>query len=358
VGGDVKHCTVTGANGFLGSNVVRSLLARDYQVTALAGPRMGRENLDGLPVEIRDLDLLDQDSVTRALDGGSHLIHTAADYSFWYRDPRSAYRVNLEGTSNVLAAARELGYEKIVHTSTASTLSPVFGSCNGNGGGPENAVTDLRRFGGHYKTSKIMAELAATRFAAEGLPVVVVNPTIVLGAGDRRPTPTGSMIVHYINGRMKVYLDMSQNVVDVEDVADGHVLALERGRPGQRYVLGGENLSMAQVFAHLAEITGIPAPRIVLPRRLLQVLGCVDEWLARHVFSHEPFFPVEASYHARDSCHVSSKKAREELGYAPRPARSVLTRAVQWFVSQGFCSTRRRQQIEGRGALPTSAQQV
>jgi dihydroflavonol-4-reductase len=347
----VKHCTVTGANGFLGSNGVRSLLARGYQVTALAGPNMGRENLANLPVRIRDFDLLDRDSVTRALDGGSHLIHTAADYSFWYRDPRSAYRVNLEGTSTVLAAARELGYEKIVHTSTASTLSPVFSSCNGNGGGPEEDVIDLRSFGGHYKTSKIMAELAATHFAAEGLPVVIVNPTIVLGAGDRRPTPTGSMIVHYINGRMKAYLDMSQNVVDVEDVADGHVLALEQGRPGQRYVLGGDNLSMAEVLGHLAEITGIAAPRVTLPRRLLLALGWVDEWLARHVVPHEPLFPVEASYHARDSRHLSSDKAREELGYAPRPARAVLMRAVHWFVSEGFCSQRRRRKIEGRGIL-------
>ena len=185
-----------------------------------------------------------------------------------------------------------------------------------------------------------MADMLVARFAACGLPVVTVLPTIVLGEGDRRPTPTGSMIVHFINRRMKAYVEMPQNLVHVGDVADGHVQALERGRTGHRYILGGDDLDMRSVVRILAEITGIPAPRIVLPQKLFRVLAVAEDWLARSVFPHEPLFPLEAALHARDSERFCTDKARKELGFQPRPAEVVLRRAVAWFVADGHCKNR------------------
>ena len=330
---------MTGANGFIGSNVVRSLMREGYEVTALVGPGVGLENLEDLEVEIREFDLLDRDGVRAALTGGTHLIHTAANYSFWYPDPGLAYRVNVEGTRNVMEAARDFGYERIVHTSSTATLSPfVRDPAEGPDTlGDEERTLNLRRFGGHYKSSKVMADMLVTRLAACGLPVVTVLPTIVLGEGDRRPTPTGSMIVHFINRRMKAYIEMPQNLVHVGDVADGHVQALERGRTGHRYILGGDDLDMRSVMRSLSNITGIPAPRVALPQKLLQALAVAEDWLARSVFPHEPLFPLEAALHARDSERFCTDKARKELGFRPRPADVVLHRAVAWFVADGHC---------------------
>lgn len=348
----MQHCVVTGANGFVGSSVVRRLLARGCAVTALVGGDVGRENLAGLDVEVRDFDLCDAVSVRRALAGGRHLIHCAASYAFYLPDPALIYRVNVAGTRHVLETARELGYEKIVYTSSTATLSPPWVDEAADGAPPnEDAVIDLRRFLGHYKTSKLMAELLATRLAADGLPLVTVYPTVVLGPGDRRPTPTGSMIVHYINGRMKAYASMRQNLVDVEDVAEGHCLALERGRPGGRYILGGDDLSMEEVVAILAELTGIAAPRVALPVGLMLFLGRIDEWIARRLWRHEPLFPVEAALHARDSRRFDVSKARRELGFAPRTAREVLERALRWFIAEGFCSEGQARRIAARGSL-------
>lgn len=322
----MKRCTVTGANGFLGSNVVRALLARGWEVTAAVGRDLGRENLEDLPVEVRELDLLDPGSVRKALDGGTHLVHTAACYAFWLPDPTWAYRVNLEGTRHVLDAARDLGYERVVHTSSGATLVPAFGAVAAD----ETSTIDLRRFVGHYKTSKVMAELEALRFAAEGLPLMIVHPTTVVGRGDRRPTPTGEMVMHFLCRRMKAYVEMAQNIVDVEDVAEGHVLALERGRPGQRYVLGGENLAMSDMLRRLSELTGIPAPRARIPLPVLRGLAEANERIAR-ILRRAPLIPVEAALHARDSRPLRSEKARRELGWAPRPTSEALASAVRWF---------------------------
>jgi len=332
------HCAVTGANGFVGSTVVRELLRRGHEVTALVGADLGCENLEGLPVKTRDLDLLDRDGVRRALSGCDTVIHSAACYAFWLPDARDFYRVNVDGTRNVLAAARELGCRKVVHTSSVATLSPGFRlDTHPSDVGDEENVLDLRRFRGHYKMSKAMAEVVALREAARGLPLVIVHPTTVLGPGDRRPTPTGSMIVHYVQGHMKLYVEMQHNLVDVRDVAAGHVLALENGRPGERYVLGGDNLWMSEILRLLAEITGIPAPRLALPPLFFRAIGIANEWLSDHVTQRAPLVAPEAAMHARDSIAVDCSKARRELGFAPRPAREVLIAAVRWFVGEGFC---------------------
>lgn len=342
----MPSCHVTGANGFLGSNVVRALLAAGYEVVALCGSDLDRENLAGLDVEVREIDLLDPESLHRALRGGERLIHTAADYSFWQREPDRAYRVNALGTRNVLTAARDLGFARVVHTSTTAALTPGF-QVDAKQGDEDNLV-DLSRFGGSYKSSKIMAEIAALRLAAEGLPLVIVYPTIILGAGDRRPTPTGSMIVHYLQRHMKVFVEMPQNLVHVEDAARGHLLALERGRAGRRYVLGGDDLSMREVVDLLADVTGIPAPRFAIPHPLLLALGRVNDWLSSRITKRPPLFPLEAALHARDSRPFSNARAALELGFSPRPARAVLEDAVRWFVDQGHGSESDRARIQQR----------
>jgi len=350
--GRIRTCAVTGANGFIGSQVVRALLRRGLDVTALVGADLGAENLAGLPIKTRELDLLDPASVRRALAGNEAIFHAAACYSFWLPDPREIYRVNVDGTRHVLQAARELGCRKIVYTSSTATLSPGFrGSSTDAELSNEENVLDLRRFRGHYKMSKAMAEVVALREAARGLPVVIVHPTTVLGPGDRRPTPTGTIVVHFLNGRMKLYTDLMHNVVDVRDVAEGHALALEKGRPGERYVLGGENLAMSELVKMLGELTGLPTPRFAIPHPLLHAIGRVNEWFSDHVTHREPLVPLEAKLHAVDSRAFDSSKARRELGFEARPARAVLIDAIRWFASEGFCPAATAERIASQPAF-------
>lgn len=331
-------CAVTGANGFVGAHVVRELLHRGHEVIALVGADQDAASLDGLPIKIRDFELLDRDSVRRGLAGAETVIHSAATYAFWKPDARDIYRVNVDGTRNVLEAARAQAIAKLVYTSSTATLSPAYENADDPARlGDEDGAFDLRRFRGHYKMSKAMAEQLVLREAARGLPAVIVHPTTVIGPGDRRPTPSGYMIQQYVSGHMVVYIAMQQNVVDVRDVAAGHVLALEQARPGERYILGGDNLSMRELLAILAELTGIPAPRIPLPLPALRVIGAINEWLADHVTHRPPVANREEAMHVRDSRFVSIEKARRELGYAPRPARQVLAAAVHWFASEGYC---------------------
>jgi len=351
--------SVTGANGFVGSHIVWELLHRGHEVTALVGADIDNHLLAGMPVKVRDFDLRDRASVRSALDGAEAIIHSAACYAFWKPDPREIYRVNVDGTRFVLDAARDLGVSKVVYTSSTATLSPIFRIPDDRDvPGDEEGVFDIRLFRGHYKMSKAMAEIVALRAAARGLPLVITHPTTVIGAGDCRPTPSGSMIQHYINGHMKVFVDMAQNVVDVRDVALGHVLALEKGAPGERFVLGGENLSMRELLAILAELTGIPAPHIALPLPLLRVVGRVMEWIADTITHTEPAATIEAALHARDSRYVSIEKARRELGYAPRPARAVLADAVRFFASEGYCKPAVADRILRRPELEAALREV
>ena len=338
---------VTGANGFMGSRIVRELLARGYGVTALTGADLDTRNLESLDVEIRALELIDPASVREALAGGELLVHNAACYRFWQRDPRHIYRVNVEGTRNVLEAAAAHGYRKIVYTSSAATLTPAI---DGDARA-EDSLFDLRRFQGDYKGSKVIAEIAVLRAAARGLPVVILHPTAVVGEGDRRPTPSGAMIVHFLNGRMKAYADTVLNIVDVDDVARGHALALERGEPGHRYILGGENLHMRQVLRLLSELTGIRCPKLAIPPRALLAAARVDQWLAQRLARRAPTIDVEAALHALTSRPLASAKAEKALGYAPGPARLALAKAAHWFVENGYCTERYARRIRAYGAL-------
>jgi len=338
---------VTGANGFLGSRIVRALQEVGHEAVALVGADLDRSNLEGVDVERRKLDLLDDASVRGALAGGDLLIHSAACYSFWEPDPRHVYRVNVDGTRRVLAAAREHGYQRIVYTSSTATLTPSLDREVEN----EDGLLDLRRFHGHYKSSKMLAEVLVLREFALGLPGVIVHPTAVIGPGDRRPTPSGGIVLHFINGRMKVYADTVLNVVDVEDVARGHVQALERGEPGQRYILGGENSTLREVAELLSDLTGIPAPRVALPPGLLVAAGRIGEWLADHVTQRTPLVDRESTLHALRNRPVDSSKAEKALGYAWRPMQLTLARAVHWFVENGYCKPRFARRIRAHGAL-------
>lgn len=330
---------VTGANGFVGSRVVRALRAAGHEVLALVGADRDAGPLEGLDVEQRPLDLLDERSVRAALAGGAALVHTAACYSFWERDRRSIYRANVEGTDRVLRAARELGYARAVYTSSTATLSPQWREADGADGlGDERGVFDLSRgFQGHYKCAKVMAEIAALRHAAEGFPVVLVHPTAVIGEGDRKPTPSGSMIVHFLNRRMKAYADTWLNIVDVDDVAEGHRLALERGAPGGRYILGGENLPMRRIVEILSELTGIPPARFAVPSPVLMAVARASEWVADHLTHRAPTVEIESVLHARTGIPVSTARAEKELGYRASAARPTLAKAARWFVAQGHC---------------------
>jgi len=338
-------CFVTGANGFVGSHVVRALRARGYDVTALVGRDLDLANLEGLDVPVRELDLLDERSVELALEGGEALFHTAACYSFWERDRRHIYRVNVGGTRTVLDAAMRLGYRRAVYTSSTATLVPSFGSAQQD----EERIYDARHFHGHYKASKVMAEMAALRVAANGLPLVIVHPTTVLGDGDRRPTPTGGMVVHFLNGRMKAYADTVLNIVDVADVAEGHVLAFERGRRGHRYILGGENLTMGEVTRILSRLTGIPAPTVRIPNGILRAAGMVNEWIADYLTRRPPLVDRESTLHAAANRPFSSEKARAEIGYQPSSAQAALMKSVRWFVAEGRVSPAYKARLQARG---------
>jgi dihydroflavonol-4-reductase len=331
------RCAVTGGNGFVGAQVVRALAARGHEPVALVGADLDDESLRGLAVERRPLDLLDPASVRAGVAGCDAVIHTAACYAFWLPDVRRLYRVNVEGTRHVLEAARDLGLRRVVHTSTAGTLQPPFPAEDRGAVVDEESAPDERRFVGHYKVSKRMAERLVLRAAARGLPAVIVHPTEVLGPGDRRPTPTGSLLTHFLAGRMRVYVEMPHDLVDVRDAALGHVLALERGTPGERYLLGGEGLSMRALGALLAELTGLPAPRVAVPRVLLAGVAALNEWLADHVTGRPPLAPREALLHARDARRLDTRKARRELGFAPRPAREALADALRWLAAEGRC---------------------
>jgi len=343
----VSRVHVSGGNGFMGSRIVRALAARGHEVVALVGADLDLSNLEGVDVETRPLDLMDPRSVQDALAGGELLVHNAACYSFWEPDPLRIYRVNAEGTRRVLEAAAGQGYRKVVYTSTAGTLMPSLD----RGVADEESLFDPRHFQGHYKMSKLVAEMVALRAFARGLPGVIVHPTVVIGEGDRRPTPTGMIVVHFLNGLMKAHARTILNIVDVDDVAEGHALALESGRTGHQYVLGGENLSMREVTVLLSELTGLPAPRIELPPRVLRVIGRVGEWMADHVTHRRPVADVESALHAESALPSSSDKAAKELGYRPKPARVTLAKAVRWFVENGACDERTARRVREHGAL-------
>ncbi len=333
---------VTGAAGFIGSAITRRLLERGASVVALAEPAGDRRNLHGLGVDVRPADVCDLGSVRRALEGARFVFHAAAVYGFWAKDPSVFYKVNVEGRRNVLRAAAEVGAERIVYTSTVGTLGldksqklPAT----------EESVADVSHLFGHYKRSKYVAEHEVLRAAAQGVPVSLVLPTFPLGPRDHRPTPTGKVVVDFLNGRIPAYVETAMNVAHVDDLAAGHLLALERGRVGRSYIVGGENLAMRELLSLLAEVTGLPPVTVRLPTLVAFAAGLLSETVEGKVLGRHPSVPLEAARMSSTMMVFDDARARRELGYVSRPAQEAVEDSVRWFVDNGYVVPGRRRRI-------------
>jgi dihydroflavonol-4-reductase len=322
---------VTGATGFVGSHVARKLVAAGKSVRALARPGSRRQALDGVSVEWVEGDLCDVASLDRALAGVKEVFHVAADYRLWSRHPREIYDSNVNGTRNLLSAALRAHVDRFIYTSTVATIAVPRGSSLPD----ETNRATVDEMIGNYKRSKLLAEQHVLRAAHEGMPIVIVNPTTPIGPGDWKPTPTGRIILDFLRGRMPAYIDTGLNFVAVEDVADGHLLAAQRGRVGERYLLGGRNLKLKELLDALSSITGIPAPARRIPHSVALAAALVSTAFAG-LAGREPRIPLEGVRIARHSMFVNDAKARKELGYAPGPVDAALERAVHWYADNGY----------------------
>ena len=322
---------VTGATGFVGSAVARTALEQGFRVRALARPTSPRRNLEGLDVEIAEGDLGDGASLAAALGGVRYLLHVAADYRLWARDPEEIVRNNRAGTQTILAAARAAGVERMVYTSSVATLG--FHS----DGRPSDETMPLEEGEaiGAYKRSKVIAERLVEQAAADGLPAVIVNPSTPIGPRDIKPTPTGRIIVEAATGKIPAFVDTGLNLVHVDDVAAGHLLALRHGRIGERYILGGEDVSLRQMLTDIAGLVGRKAPTVNLPRAPLYPLAAIAEAVGR-LTGKEPMLTRDALKMASHRMFFSSAKARTELGYAARPYQEGLKDALAWFAAEGY----------------------
>jgi dihydroflavonol-4-reductase len=318
---------ITGATGFVGSALAHKLLARGERVRVLVRATADRRNLESLAVEIAIGDLTDPASLAAAVKGCDTLFHVAADYRLWVPDPAAMFQSNVEGTRQLMTAAAEAGVRRIVYTSSVATLLPRPG---GHPAGEEDAGSAADMVGA-YKQSKHAAELIVREMIArEGLPAVIVHPSTPIGPRDIKPTPTGKIVVDAASGRMPAYVDTGLNVVHVDDVAEGHILAFERGQIGRNYILGSENMSLAAILALVAELTDRPAPRIKLPHGVVIPIAAAAEVWARAT-GREPFATREAVKLARKTMFFTSERAMRELGYRPRPARAAIEDAIAWF---------------------------
>lgn len=322
---------VTGGSGFVGRAVVVELLAAGREVRVLARSP-DHPALAGLKVEVIQGDLRDPASLAAALKGCHRLFHVAADYRLWVPDAEAMYAVNVQGTRDLLAAAAEAGVDRVVYTSTVGTL----GNPGDGTPGTEDTPVSLADMVGHYKRSKFLAEQAVLEFVPKGLPVVLVHPSTPVGPWDSRPTPTGQMIVDFLQGRMPAYLETGLNLIHVRDVARGHLLAEAKGRPGEKYILGNQNLSLSQIFRMLAEITGIPAPRLRLPYWPILALSYANEFWASHFTKKPPRMPLAAIKMAKKFMYFDSDKAVQELGLPQTPVLQALKEGVAWFQENGY----------------------
>jgi dihydroflavonol-4-reductase len=329
--GNQPQTLVTGGSGFVGRAVVLELLAQGRSVRVLArNPQ--HPALAGLAVEVALGDLRDRASLESALTGCSRLFHVAADYRLWVPDPEEMYAVNVEGTRNLLLAAQAQGVERVVYTSTVGAL----GNPGDGTPGSEATPVSLSDMVGHYKRSKFLAEQVALEFAGQGLPLVVVNPSTPAGPWDWRPTPTGQMIVDFLKGRMPAYLETGLNLIHVNDVARGHLLAEAHGQVEEKYILGHENLSLSQLFQMLAAISGRPAPWVKLPYWPVLALAYVDEFWTGHIRGKKPRMPLTAIRMARKYMYFDNTKAVKYLGLTLTPVRQALADAVAWFQEHNY----------------------
>lgn len=333
---------VTGAAGFIGSAIVRALLPLGVSVVALLEPGGSEMNLKGLDVDVRTVDIRERSEVRAAVEGARAVFHTAALFQFWAKDPDVFYDVNVEGTRNVIAAALAAGCERIVYTSTVATIGLHPGSQRPANEGVHARIDHLF---GHYKQSKYVAEHEALRAAAEGAPLALVHPTFPLGPRDIRPTPTGKVLLDFLNGRMPGYVDTAMNVAHVDDLAQGHLLVLERGRQGRSYIIGGENLSMRSLLEAAAACTGLAAPTRRWPVVLGLGVGYVSDVIEGRLLRREPHVPLEAARMSLTHMIFDDTRAREELGYTSRPAIEAIADSARWFADNGYVRTERVGQI-------------
>ncbi|OLC88155.1 MAG: NAD-dependent dehydratase [Acidobacteria bacterium 13_1_40CM_4_61_5] len=330
---------VTGAAGFLGSHVARQLLARKESVRVLLRPTSQNRAIADLPLEYATGDLRDPASLDRAMNGVRRVFHVAADYRLWARRPKEIYESNVTGTKNVLEAAKRAGVEQFIYTSTVATVAvdrPQLPN--------EATESQLGEMVGQYKRSKWLAEKEALNAAKSGLPLIVVMPTTPVGPWDWKPTPTGKIILDFLNGKMPGYVETGLNFVGVEDCAAGHLLAAEKGKIGERYLLGAENLALKQVLDELEKITGLPAPRLKIPHGLALGAAYVETAFSRLV-GREPQIPVEGVKIARHLMFVDCSRGQRELGFRPGPVAAALERAVRWYEANGYVTARRARML-------------
>ena len=325
---------VTGATGFVGSHVAQVLAEQGADLRLLVRTGSDPKNIQELNADRVVGDLCDPESIDRAMAGCDVVFHVAADYRLWVRDPAQMYRANVEGTRTILQAARKNGVRRVVYTSSVATM----GFTVKNNPVDESSPVSLENMIGHYKRSKYMAEEVAIAAGHDGIDVVVVNPSTPVGEQDIKPTPTGRIVVDFLKKKFPAYVDTGLNMVDVRECARGHVAALEKGRSGERYILGGENLTLKQILDKLAAITGLPSPRVRLPYAVALASGVVDTVVTGVVLRREPRVTIDAVRMGRKKMFVSSAKAERELGWKAVPVDAALRRAVQWFTENGYAN--------------------
>ena len=325
---------VTGATGFLGSHVARRLLAGGAEVRLLVRSTSRTENIDDLAAERVVGDLREPQSLSKGMAGCEFVFHVAADYRLWARNGQDLYDSNVEGTRNILTAARGAGVRRVVYTSSVATMG--FG--NNGRLTDERSPVSLGNMIGDYKRSKFLAERLVIEAAQAGQNVVIVNPTTPIGERDIKPTPTGRIVVDFLRRKFPAYVDTGLNLVDVADCAEGHVLAMEKAVPGERYILGGENLTLKQILDKLAVITGLPSPKVRLPYAVAYATGVVDTLVTGTIRRREPRVTLDSVRMGRKKMFVTSVKAERELGWNPHPVDDALRRAVEWFRANGYAA--------------------
>lgn len=323
---------LTGATGFLGSHVARVLAAQGAELRLLVRATSNLKNLEGLNAETAIGDLRDAASLDKAMSGCDTVFHVAADYRLWARDPEEMYRSNVEGTRAILEIARKNGVRRVVYTSSVATM----GFTRNGSPADEDSHVALADMIGHYKRSKFMAEQIALEAGRSGMHVVVVNPTTPVGEQDIKPTPTGRIILDFLKRKFPAYVDTGLNLVDVTECARGHVAALERGKSGERYILGGEDLTLKQILDKLAAITGLSSPTVKLPYFFAFAAAAVDETVTGRILHREPRATIDAVRMGRKKMFASSAKAERDLGWKLVPAESALRRAVEWFQTNHY----------------------
>jgi dihydroflavonol-4-reductase len=323
---------ITGATGFVGGHVARSYAAEGARLRLLTRQTSSLDSLSGLDAEMVTGDLRDAEKLRTALTGCDALVHVAADYRLWVRDPEQMYAANVGGTRELLKLARKVGVERVVYTSSVATMGFKAGGTIVN----EESPVSLAEMIGHYKRSKFLGELEAIEAAKAGQHVMILNPTTPIGAGDAKPTPTGRIVVDFLNRRFPAYVDTGLNLVDVLEVARMHVVALDRGTPGERYILGGENLTLKQILDRMSAITGLPSPTRKVPHAVAMAFAFFDENITGKLLGKEPRATVEAVRMGKKMMFASSAKAERDLGFKVLPVYPAMRAAIEWFIAHGY----------------------